>query len=181
MTGVYLLRQLERLGSWGFDLSEWPHTGRIYTSLVGKGLRFHVLCLDYWCGNLANGSHCRTQMVLAQNREILFTTDVKIYMQTFVKSLHSRTSLWKSGNFGNCFNVTQSCNLISPLLQKKQGEHSHLGLCFFFQKWCRQKPNHFTISNTETHPSPREKNSLPLHLDNLVLCWFWKYSRTSIT
>ena len=108
-------------------------------------------------------------------------TDVKIYMHTFVKSLHSRASLWKSGNFGYCFNVTQSCNLISPLLQKKLCEHSHLGLCFFFQKWCRQKPNHFTVSNTETHPSPREKNSLPLHLDNLVLCWFWKYSRTLVT
>ena len=106
-------------------------------------------------------SHCRTQMVLAQNRPYsLKITDVEIYLHTLVKGLHSRTSLWKSVNFGKCFNVTQSCNLISPLLQKKLCKHSHLGLCVISQKWYRQKPNHFTISNTETHP-PQGKKQPP--------------------
>ena len=153
MTGVYLFKTTRTTRLLVISFA-WVTSHRP----VGKGLRFHVLCLDYWCGNLENGSHCRTQMVLAQNRAIL--TDVEIYIHTLVKGLHSRTSLWKSGNFGKCFNVTQSCNLISPLLQKKLCKHSHLGLSVISQKWCMQKPNHFTISNTETHP-PQGKKQPP--------------------
>ena len=42
-----------------------------------QGVKIPCSLLRLWCGNLENGSHCRTQMVLAQNRAILFTTDVK--------------------------------------------------------------------------------------------------------
>ena len=60
MTRVGLFKQLEWPDFWWFHLSEdvtswvadWPHTGRIYTSLVGKGLNLR---------KIKNSSHLRKE------------------------------------------------------------------------------------------------------------------------
>ena len=110
-------------------------------------------------------------------------TDVEIYIRTLVKGLHSRTSLWKSGNFGKCFNVTQSCMQFDfSFTTEKSFVNIPTWVCVSFPRNdVGKNPTTLQLVTLKpTHPQGKKQPG-PLHLDNLVLCWFWKYNRTSIT
>ena len=161
MTGVYLFKTTRTTGLLGISfVSVTSH--RMYIHILGRhGVKIScsLLRLLVWKFGKINGNHCRTQMVLAQNRAILFKDHWcrDLYVHTLVKGLHSRTSLWKSGNFGKCFNVTQSYNLISPLLQKKLLNIPTWVCVSFPRNDVGKNPTILQFSNTETHPPQGKK------------------------
>ena len=174
MTGVYLFKTTRTTGLLVISFV-WVTSHRT----VGKGLRFHVLCLDYWCGIWKMVAIVELRWFwhrIGQYSLPLMWRFIKIY----IKGLHSRTSLWNLVVLENAL-TSHNPTIWFLLYYRKNFVNTLTWVCVSFPRNDVGK-NPIILQLVTLKPTlPKGKNSLPLHLDNLVLCWFWKYGRTLIT